>query len=374
MVAPAAASLAVVLIGAVILEPRAIPRPFLVSFAGMAAVTLLIGRAAAARSARPLWPAVPLVALWSNFHVESIFGVALLGLFAVMEVGRPSALPRRQALAALGIAALCGLALVATPYGVGIVRYFRENAALPGILDIVEVQPPGLPAYRGFYAYLVILGVLLLAFPRVLRPWELLAAVVFGVLGARYLRLTPLVFLVTAPMVAARVGLLMARGLTAAAVTVTAVAAAVLLSRVPITRMAAGIRTGGDAMAPAPFFSAGAIAYARTHGLRGAMFNSNNLGGYLAWSLYPDARIFQDSRLQAYPPEHFVAILRAARSQSEWDELLGGLQWAVLSVPRPNTLSGAGRFPANEWATVFADDAMEIVVRRGGDYAHLVTQ
>jgi hypothetical protein len=307
-------------------------------------------------------------------HVESIFGVALVGLFAVSEAVRPSALTRRDALAALGIAAACGLAVLATPYGIGIARYFVENASLPEILTIAEVQPPRLPAYRAFYAYLVVTGVLLLGFPRVLRPWELLAALVFGALGARYLRLTPLVFLVTAPMVASRIGGLMARGLTPAAVIVTSAAAAVALCRVPIARMVTGVHVGTDAVAPAPFFSASAVAFARAHGLRGPMFNSNNLGGYLAWTLYPDAVIFQDSRLQAYPPEHFAAILRAARSQSEWDELVGGLQWAVLSVPRQNTLSGAGRFPASEWATVFADDAMEIVVRRGGDYSHLVTQ
>ena len=48
-------SLAILVLGFFVLEPRAIPRPHLVSFAGIAACSWLIERARASRSARPLW-------------------------------------------------------------------------------------------------------------------------------------------------------------------------------------------------------------------------------------------------------------------------------------------------------------------------------
>ena len=115
------------------------------------------------------------------------------------------------------------------------------------------------------------------------------------------------------------------------------------------------------------------MAFARTHGLNGPVFNSHNLGGWLAWTMYPDVRVFQDSRLQAYPPEHFRAILDASRSQAAWDGLMSGVDWAVLSLPRPNALSGAGRFPSVTWATVYEDEAVEILVRRSGRYANLAS-
>ncbi len=111
--------------------------------------------------------------------------------------------------------------------------------------------------------------------------------------------------------------------------------------------------------------------FARTHGLSGPLFNSNNLGGYIIWNLYPQARVFQDSRLQAYPPEHFTRIRYLTRSQAEWDQLVAPVDWAMLSRPRPGELSGAGQFPASDWATVFSDDAVEILVRRSGRYAAL---
>lgn len=370
--APAWAAAAVLFVGFFILEPRAIPRPHLASFAGMAACALLVETSAARRSARPLLLAVPLVAAWSNVHVECVFGVLMVGLYAAAELARPSSLDRRQALRAAGWAAAAAAATAANPYGWGLVRYLVENVSVPRILAIAELRPPYLPDYRAFYLYLIVLGAALLWNPRRLQPREAAMALVFGALGARYLRLTPLVFLATAPALAARLPALTARGIDPRAVVVTAAVAALAVSRIPLTLLASRFAAGRQAVEPAQFFSTEAIAFIRGAGLDGPVFNSHNLGGYLAWSLYPDGRTFQDSRLQAYPPGHFIGIIQASRSQTDWNALVAGVDWAVLSVPRPNQLSGAGRFPEEEWGTVFRDQAMEIVVRRGGRYARLL--
>jgi hypothetical protein len=172
-------------------------------------------------------------------------------------------------------------------------------------------------------------------------------------------------------MLASRLTAWTARGLDGRALLATALAGAVFVSRVPLTTLAGGVRIGGAH--PDVVFSAQALAFARAEGLEGPVFNSHNLGGWLAWTMYPEVRVFQDSRLQAYPPEHFRAILEASRSQPAWDALVSGVDWAVLSVPRPNALSGAGRFPSATWATVYEDDAVEILVRRSGRYRNLAT-
>lgn len=366
-----AIALAVVLLGFVVIEPRAIPRPHLVSFAALACASLLVTRAVLAKSATPLRWMVPLVAVWSNFHIEAVFGVAFIALFALAELVRPSALTRREASRATGMAALSAAATLATPYGWGFFRYVFENAGVPAMLDIAELQPPYLPDYRAFYLYLGVWFVMLLSQPKRLTLWELVTGVVFAALGLRYLRLTPLVFLVTAPMLASRLALFVAHGMDRRAVVVTALAAAVVVARIPIPTLLTTWRVGGDALQPPSFFSARAMDFARTRGLSGPLFNSNNLGGYIIWNLYPQARVFQDSRLQAYPPEHFTRIRYLTRSQAEWDRLVAPVDWAMLSPPRPGELSGAGQFPASEWATVFSDDAVEILVRRSGRYAAL---
>ena len=365
-------SAAVLILGFFVLEPRVIPRPHLASFAGIAACSWLIERARVRQSARPLLWSIPMFALWSNLHSECIFGVLLIGLFALAELVRPSALARRDAARALAIAAGCAAALLVNPYGWGLFAYVYENASVPQILSIAELRPAYLPMYRAFFAVRRRSRfVLLLSLPRRLTLSEALAGLVFAALGFRYLRLTPLAFLATAPMLASRLTAWTARGLDGRALLATALAGAVFVSRVPLTTIAAGVRVGGAH--PDVVFSARALAFARAEGLDGPVFNSHNLGGWLAWTMYPEVRVFQDSRLQAYPPEHFRAILEASRSQPAWDALVSGVDWAVLSVPRPNALSGAGRFPSATWATVYEDDAIEILVRRNGRYADLAT-
>ncbi len=371
--APASAAIAVLLLGFFAIEARAIPRPHLVSFAGLAACVWLIERARARGRASPLFLAVPLVALWSNLHVECVLGVVLIAGFALAEMAWPVALSRREAFIALSVAGVAGLATMANPYGWGVLYYLYENLAVPGFVEIAELAPPYWPNYRGFFVFLGVAALLLLSQPRRLSVREVALFVLAAALGLRFIRLTPLVVIVTAPMLAARVGALVERGLDRRAVLVTALALAVAASPVPVSRLVTGLRAGSAALTPSAFFSARAVAFIRQEGLSGPLFNSNNLGGYLAWSLYPDGRVFQDSRLQAYPRAHFEGILAASRSQAEWDALVAGVEWAVLSTPRPNSLSGAGRFLPTEWATVFWDEACEILVRRDGRYAGLAS-
>jgi hypothetical protein len=244
-----------------------------------------------------------------------------------------------------------------------------ENFTVPQVLGIAELQPAYLPAYRAFFAYLVLTCILLVFYFRQLTFWEALVVVVFGALGVRYLRLTPLLWLVTAPMVAMRLNALVARGIDARALLVTTAAAAIFLSRIPLPALVTEFHIGS--LHPEAMFSSRAIHFVREQGLNGSLFNSNNLGGWLAWEGYPQLRIFQDSRLQAYPPEHFRRIVEASRSPTAWAALVRDVDWAILSTPRPNALSGVGLFANADWATVYWDDVTEIVARRQGRYGEL---
>ena len=362
--APAWAAGVTLLLAFVVFEPRAIPRPHLVSFAGMGACTLLIERSMRGRSAQPLQWAVPLIAVWSNCHVECVFGVMLVAMFALFEFVRPTSLTRTDARRALVIAVLCATATLANPYGWGLLRYLHENWSVPGILTIAELQPPPLLPYRAFYFYVLVCGIFLGWQWRSMSLWHLAVAIVFGAAGLRYLRLTPLVVLVTAPALAHALALAANTPSRRRVAVSASIILAVALMRVPAHRLVTQLSAGLPAIAPKSFFSADAIAYARSAGLEGNAFNSNNLGGYIAWTLYPAVRIFQDSRLQAYPPEHFLSILVGSQSDADWEVLVADVDWAILSLPRPNQLSGVGRFDVAEWRPVFNDGAIEIVVRR----------
>lgn len=362
--APAWSAAAVLILGFFVLEPRAIPRPHLASFAGLAACAWLVERAAVRGSITPLAVSVPLVAVWSNFHVECVFGVLLVGIFAAGEWVRPGSLTRAQASRALGVAAAAAFATLANPYGLGLAAYLHENWSVPGILTIAELEPPPWPAYRAFYAYLALCAALIAWQWRTARLWEVCAAIVFAAAGARFLRLTPLVLLATAPIVARRLASI-APAVRPAVTIAAAALAGLLLSRIPPLLLVTSVAVGGDALEPPLFFSPGAIRFVRDRGLAGPVFNSHNLGGYLAWTLYPSVRIFQDSRLQAYPPEHFLSILVASQTPADWDVLVADVDWAIVSLPRPNQLSGVGQFRPPEWHSVYRDAAVEILMRRG---------
>jgi hypothetical protein len=355
------------LLGFFVIEPRALPRPHLASFAGLAACVWVVERAFAARTATPLLWTIPIVAVWSNFHAESVIGVTYLAIVAGAELLWPSAWSRREAVRALAIAGASAVAVLATPYGIGIVQYMYENLSVPQLLNIAELRPAYLPVYRGFYTYTFIAAaVVLFVRPRPTLS-ELAVLLVFGALGFRYLRLTPLVFLTTAPFVAIRLTALVERGFDRRAMAVSAVAAALVMSRLPLDAWTGVFKR--HAIFPATYFSSPAAQFARKADLSGQVFNSFNLGGWLVWELYPQARIFQDSRLQAYPPEHFGRILEASRSPQSWDGLMAGVDWAVLSRTRPDSLSGADRFRADVWSIVFWDEAITVLVRRRGRFA-----
>jgi hypothetical protein len=115
------------------------------------------------------------------------------------------------------------------------------------------------------------------------------------------------------------------------------------------------------------------MRFAREHGLAGPVFTSMNLGGFVEWELYPSARVFLDSRLQASPASHFRSVIAASRDRDPraWAAVTAGMDWGVLSTPRVNDLSGVGKFTEPEWGTAYQDGVIQIVVRRSGPYGKL---
>ena len=370
--ASASAAIVACALGWVVIEPRAMPRPYLFSFVGIATIAWTIERARAARSWTPIRWTPLVIALWANLHVESLFGVGLIGLFGAGEYLRPRDLPRADAMKVIAVALVSGMATLVNPYGFGLWRYLFENSFVPQVIDIAELHPPYLPNYRGFFAWCAITALLLAWRWRRVTLADALAIALFGVMGMRYLRLTPLLFLVSAPLIAACLDDLAGRPRTRRIIAGLAVAGALLLVRVPVGSLVRGVQVGGDALEPPALFSRPAMQFARDRGLAGPVFTSINLGGYVEWQLYPSARATLDARLQAFPPEHFRAIAAASSDPAAWAALTRDLDWAVLSVSRINPWSGVGRFDPALWGTAYRDDAIEILVRRDGRYGALV--
>jgi hypothetical protein len=355
--------------GLFVIEPRVVPRPHLVSMVLMAACVLLVERARVSRSIVPLWPAIPLIALWSNVHAECFFGVALIGMFAAGEFIRPQTLNRRQAGLALAMGAACLVADLANPYGLGVFQYLWENARAREVVRIADLRPAYLPVYAPYFAYLVTGAGLLVWKWRKLALWEMFAFAAFAVLSLSHVRFLTLFFCVTAPIVAARLSYFVSQKANVPLLAGVALCAGLILSPLPLSIRFERLGIGSNYLEPPDMLSPAAITFVRSAGLKGPVFNSNNLGGYLIWNLYPDVRVFQDPRFQSYPPEFLAKIEDAYQSQSAWDELVTGVDWAVLSRAHySGALSGAGRFPPEQWRLVYQDRSFFILVRRLGRY------
>ena len=359
-----AATASVCLFGWLILEPRALPRPHVLSFLGFAVCVYMVERARQSGRARALRWVPVLVAAWANFHVECVFGVALIGLFGIAEYLRPRDLPRREAVFVIGLAGASLLATMVNPYGIGLLRYLYENSFVPQVINIAELLPPYLPNYRAFFVW-AIAGVLavLLHWRRVTLADGLMLAP-FAYLAFNHLRMTPLFFLVSAPLVARAIDHLARFRVDPRAVAATAAIGTIFLARIPLPGMAREIAVGRAALMPAAFFSEPAMQFARDQNLSGPAFTSMNLGGFVAWELYPSAQVFIDSRLQAYPPEYFRTIIEASKDPEGWAAITAGVDWAVVSLPRVNQLSGVGQFNPPKWRSVYRDRAIEIFVRQ----------
>src|SRR6185369_722026 len=80
------------------------------------------------------------------------------------------------------------------------------------------------------------------------------------------------------------------------------------------------------------------INFVTENGLRAHMYNDMEVGSYLTWDGWPRYRVFQDPRINGYPPD-FHALLRRDRiARPEWDALMDrfGVTSALVTYPAQN--------------------------------------
>jgi hypothetical protein len=114
-----------------------------------------------------------LLALWANLHGAVVLGAALVALRGLVELGR-------RRLAGLALVVLL-LALLASPYGLELISYYRSTLLNPAFGALVnEWQPPALGVQTvPFYSLLAIAA----AVWRRLDRFELLALAATGLAG-----------------------------------------------------------------------------------------------------------------------------------------------------------------------------------------------
>ena len=355
---PAAAALALAL-SAWAAEPRFVERPHLVTFLGLALTLLALERAESDRP-RALYALVPCGLIWANANSCFFLAPVVLALYALgarLDGRRGDA--HRAALVAAALVPL----IFATPSGAYALGYIANHWRMPWLRPLEEYLPARWPdnAPAAFVAAGVALGA---ALPG--RRWRhLLPVALLGLVGARRNRFLAEFALLAGPIVAGALSDVAAR-LGGELRRIATVATVALLAGAAIVPRAAKARGGRwlDLGLDPALIPRDAIVFVTEHGLRARMYNDMEVGSYLTWEGAPHHRVFQDPRINGYPPEFHAQMRRDDLSRAEWNAFLErfGVTSALLTYPELNPR--AAFFDPARWALVYrAHDGVVFVDR-----------
>jgi hypothetical protein len=395
--AGAAASALALAAAAFVGRDRFVERPHVFSLLGevaaLAAIDTLAARSGAAAARAAAW-FVAAVVVWANLHAGVFVAPLLVGAAAVAAlVGRDGAGAWRLGLCA-GASAL---ATLATPVGVGLMRYLRLHLTLPALHPVDEFRPPSWLSD----APLVVYGVLLSAGAAFLlgggdRPTSgqvltnrrrtLLAVapvLPLAALALHSVRFGADLALVGAPILAVALTVaasrLAARASGAIAESLrfprpAMATVALLLGFAVVPRVAAGWAGLGLGLDTREL-PLEAIAFTSANGLRDQMYNDFEVGSYLLFEPgegFPRHRVFVDPRLPAYPAEMHRLLGRGDLTRDEWQAAMDrfGVDSALLCYAGINRRV-AWWDPAR-WALVFRGGDARVFVRRLPRFSSLI--
>jgi hypothetical protein len=371
---PAASALA--LAGAAFVgRERFVERPHVFSLAGVVLVlavseALAAPGAAARRALGVSFATLAGVALWANLHAGVFVAPALLALAAAgarLE-GAPGA--RHLAWLAAGAA----LATMATPVGWGLVTYLRLHTVLPRLHPVDEFRAATWISDAPLFVY----GAAVLAAALVGRPtaWRtILPSLALGALALRSIRFGADFALCAAPVVAAGLERIGARGSSRApgAAPAVAVAAALFtLALAPRVAAARARRPFVDVSLDEGALPLDALRFVEENGLDSRMYNDFEIGSYLLFEGYPRRRVFVDPRLPAYPPEFHALLGRADLTRAAWDVEMGryGVDSALVAYAGVNRR--VSWWDPETWALVYRAHDARVFVRRVPRFSQII--
>ena len=316
-----------------------------------------------------LWLLPVLIWIWANVHIQFIYGLFLIGVFAIepllnriFHAQEAPSIPARKIWPVL---AVCLVATVLNPYGLGPYRVIVDFLKEPKqIIFITEFHSMSFGEWMHYAVLLITLGA--------------------GVALGRMKRLEPLwiVLLVWAAVI----GFRMERDIWVITfIALTVIAHSLAQTREPHKedrRLWLGAALGVLVIAVgmlhlqtnnahlrsivADQYPLGAVAYIHEHHLQGPIFNDFDWGGFLIYAL-PEFKVTIDSRTNVHGQDEIERCLRTWQVWPEWktDPLLNQAN-LVIGSPKYALVSVLKLDP--KWKVVF-DDGVAVVferVRTGG--------
>lgn len=332
-------------------------------------------------NARQLWLLPILMIAWANIHIQFVYGLFVIGVFAIeplfARIFRHRAETRLPHRTLWLVLAASTVATLVNPYGIGVYRVLWDFFLQPKLYSLViETQPM---KFNHFTHYLA-LGLALLAFITLLVPYRYQRSSAHRVgLSARRLRPAWIILLLWATAS----GIHAERDVWVIAIIAAATIASSLGTMAEPSTFAPRLRNSGIACVAAivllgltwvmptnqqllsrvaRVYPIGAVAYIHEHHLQGPIFNDFNWGGFLIYAL-PEAPVTIDGRTN---------IHGASRIENSWNTWNLGPNWdhdpnlssanLIIAEPTLPLTKALTRDP--HYQLVFNDGVSMLFVRR----------
>jgi hypothetical protein len=375
------------------LGPQMQFRPQLFTFAFLSGLLAILTRDNYRRSA-PVWLAIPMLALWGNFHGGFFVGIVALSVYAGVSTLQDLVAGRgwRRGIRLGVITAAAAVATLINPHGAGnwyTVAHTMDNPVTRGL--ITEWQPLIFFMSSTWYQfnladvfYIVVLGImaaLTVSFLLTPRgddlPLVAMAAVmiVTAFVSVRNMALAVIASSVPlarhAELLAARLRSRFGRGPVAEsdragfrwwnhAVLLAVAALLAVQTGLFSNRLRNGIQ-----------YPAGAVAFMKQHGLHGNLLCNFNWGEYLIYHCAPQSKVFIDSRYDMVYPQKVI------RDYMDFHFDLPGADRVLKAYPHKFVLiapdSGAYRLMTKQagWKLIYRDRVAALFARADSAAAHL---
>jgi hypothetical protein len=367
-------------------ELRFIVRPELASCLLLAAELYLLRRHAEDGRARWLWMVPALQLVWVNAHALSMFGIAVLGLYALATLVRGLRRPPLDRTPWIALAAAC-VALFVNPYGIEGVRFLWElrtriesgnvfGESIGELASPFSAAMAGMLPVTAFQILLVATGVALIARGRRLALFDVLIVLLFAALAATRVRNLGLFVVAALPVALEAAGGVvdwLARRRAAArrrnGEAVAFAIVALVLAGVGLQVMRGAWYASNQRPARVGFrespavYPLGTLRTRQSESLGGPVFNTLEFGGYLISHLWPREKVFIDGRLEVLGEAFYSEYLNLI-SGAGWPERVRPFQpkVAFVSYTWLELVRGIAHDP--EWELIDVDAASVLFARR----------
>ncbi|MFN8635842.1 MAG: hypothetical protein U0893_18490 [Chloroflexota bacterium] len=338
---------------------------------------LLVMRAALdpPRSVLGVTAMAAVVVFWANAHGSFILIYPLLGvgmleaLVERLQTGSNERLKR-----ALILSAVCGLAPLVNPYGIGLASYvgdailFNGGGTSIGVLGSEWTPPELKSAYGGLFYGSVVLAVVLLGAGTRPRLGEGLLLLAFGLLAVSSTRHILWWSLVAVPFIARGFAELFASGpfrrvpqpgplpVGSPSMNRLCLLAFGMMAVVALPWWRERLPLPPDRTVKLDVTTPVAVGeYLATHPKDGRLFNDTDWSAYLTWRL-PDTQVFVDNRFELHPSQVWEEYLTVSRGHVSWQRRLDahGVTRLALNRAGQSGLIAAVR-ESPDWQLVYED-------------------